>query len=92
MVASSMDALLFELGWYCVYWDKELIASRLRRSNGHQSLKTFVPFSANALTRFALGIIPCSVNDGVTGFSLAPLSAIRPQLLCGLGSLSQAST
>ena len=63
-----------------------------KKENCHQSLKTLVPFSANALTRFALGIIPCSVNDGVTGFSLAPLSAIRPQLLCGLGSLSQAST
>ena len=43
---------LSQLEWYCVYWDEKMIAGRLRGPNGHQSLKNFVPFLANALNRF----------------------------------------
>ena len=55
---------LSQFGWYCVYWDKEMIAGRLRRSNGHQSLKTCVPFLANVLNLFEhVRLVSCRNNS-----------------------------
>ena len=62
---------LSQLEWYCVYWDKEMIAGRLRGSNGHQFLKTFVPFLANALNR-------PTCKDNSTGYFVFLAFRYRP--------------